>query len=74
MHEEKSRGSGLESHETRLEVTGDGTQEVAAAAVWGKRGQHASSGHGTVQGGFPVILAGSGLGMGCARMRERAGG
>ncbi|OWM69405.1 hypothetical protein CDL15_Pgr013183 [Punica granatum] len=34
MHEEKSRGSGLESRKTRLEVTGRGTREVAAS---GKR-------------------------------------
>ncbi|OWM91084.1 hypothetical protein CDL15_Pgr028136 [Punica granatum] len=33
MHEEKSRGSGLESRKTRLEATGDETREVAAAAV-----------------------------------------
>ncbi|OWM65106.1 hypothetical protein CDL15_Pgr002266 [Punica granatum] len=33
MHEEKSRGSGLESRKTRLEATGDETREVAAAVV-----------------------------------------
>ncbi|PKI51802.1 hypothetical protein CRG98_027850 [Punica granatum] len=48
MYEEKSRGSGLESRKTRLKVTGGGTREVATAAVRGKRGRHASSGHGTV--------------------------
>ncbi|PKI11379.1 hypothetical protein CRG98_049537, partial [Punica granatum] len=37
MREEKSRGSGLESRKTRLEVTGRGTQEVAATAASGKR-------------------------------------
>ncbi|OWM90846.1 hypothetical protein CDL15_Pgr028976 [Punica granatum] len=33
MHEGKSRGSGLESRKTRLETTGYGTREVAAAAA-----------------------------------------
>ncbi|PKI68910.1 hypothetical protein CRG98_010703 [Punica granatum] len=49
MHEEKSRGSSLESRETRLEATGQGTREVAAAATRKEWGRHASSGHGTVQ-------------------------
>ncbi|OWM82700.1 hypothetical protein CDL15_Pgr014188 [Punica granatum] len=50
LQEEKSRGRGRGSRKTRLEGYGWVTRMLAAAAVRGKMGRHASSGHGTVQG------------------------
>ncbi|PKI35120.1 hypothetical protein CRG98_044489 [Punica granatum] len=50
MYEEKSRGSGRGSHKTRIEGYGWVTRMWAAAAVRGKMGRHARSGHGTVRG------------------------
>ncbi|PKI42434.1 hypothetical protein CRG98_037165 [Punica granatum] len=56
MHEEKSRGSGLESRKTRLEATGKRTREVAAATARGKPGRHASSDHGRCKIGLVELL------------------
>ncbi|PKI26175.1 hypothetical protein CRG98_049136, partial [Punica granatum] len=50
MYEEKSRGSGRESHKTRIEGHGWMTRVWAVAAVCGRMGRHAHSGHGTVRG------------------------
>ncbi|OWM91651.1 hypothetical protein CDL15_Pgr022199 [Punica granatum] len=50
MYEEKRRGSSRGSRKTRIEGYGWVTRMWAAAAVRGKMGLHASSGHGTVQG------------------------
>ncbi|PKI46779.1 hypothetical protein CRG98_032829 [Punica granatum] len=47
MHEEKSRGSGLESRETRLECYGLRDPRGGSRGSSGKMGRHASSGHGT---------------------------
>ncbi|PKI32046.1 hypothetical protein CRG98_047563, partial [Punica granatum] len=56
---EKSRGSGRGSRKTRFESYGWVTRVCAAAAVRGKTGRHASSGHGT---------KGIGGNEGCARL------
>ncbi|PKI78555.1 hypothetical protein CRG98_001062 [Punica granatum] len=47
MYEEKSRGSGLESRETRLGATSGMTQERCSRGSLGKTGRHACSSHGT---------------------------
>ncbi|PKI78393.1 hypothetical protein CRG98_001214 [Punica granatum] len=49
MHEEKSRGSSLESRKTRVGRYGLRDPRGGSRSSSGKRGWQASSGHGTVQ-------------------------
>ncbi|PKI51573.1 hypothetical protein CRG98_028035 [Punica granatum] len=73
MYEEKSRGSGLESRETRLGATGGMTRERCSRGSLGKTGRHACSSHGTVEEGEELEPPAKGISRGLGRSNRSHG-